>query len=179
MAEALQITPPAVAVSSAALHAVQAPAAQTPPAQTPPAAQPPPAATGATPPPTQKKPDIKSRIAEFAKEAIDDPNANPTVVSRQAVHPGEPDTTHPGAVPGSGPAAPASPASAQPGNEPPNYKVLKDALALRDAKVAELESEITRLKPEVELVSTLRSELEAKQKDYDEVREFREKNRTA
>lgn len=152
------LVPPPVSASASALAASQTATAKAP------AAEPAPNAPSA-------KTDMKSRIATFAKESIEDPNAVPTQISRQAIHPGDTDINNPN--PTGEPKAPA--AAPAPGAEPPNYKVLKDALAAKDAKLAELQTELDKLKPDAELVTTLRAELTTKQKDYDEVQEFRQK----
>lgn len=56
-----------------------------------------------------------------------------------------------------------------------NYKALLAALDQRDVKVKELEDELGKIRPNTDRVIQLETELNTKQKDYDEVQAFRSK----
>lgn len=130
-----------------------------------------PKSAGTTPPPADagtppKKVSLKDKIANFVQDSKDD-SIPPT-----ASHQRNPVATDPTARSDDGTPPPAAPRT---NDEPKDFKTLKAALDQKDAKVAELEAELNKVRPNAERVATLEAELEAKKKDYEEIQEFRAK----
>ena len=62
------------------------------------------------------------------------------------------------------------------GDEPKDFKTLRAALDQRDAKIKELESEVSKIRPNAEKVTRLEQELQAAQQDVNETKAWREKH---
>lgn len=111
-----------------------------------------------------KKHSLKDKISNFVEQVKDDPSSLPDI-SRNA-------PSDPGSNPNNPPVLAPPPKA---GEEPKDFKTLKSALDQRDLKVTELEAELAKLRPSATRVSELEADIAAKQKDFEEARDFRQK----
>ena len=112
---------------------------------------------------SNKRPSLKDKISNFAEQVKDDPSSLPDGSRNDPSDPGASSATTTPAV------APKT------GEEPKDFKTLKSALDQRDLKVTELEAELAKLRPSATRVAELEADITAKQKDFEEARDFRQK----